>query len=613
MKEIVFWPESLTCHNLVKSDRQQQQHPGSSSHQRVWLIGCKLWDEEIQTQRAIVIGGLSLLLSQETETDEASERKRLESILTVLKEGAAAVHQNQQETEQEGKEQSIHIQRIASCWQHLQVLIEYKFPRERTTSLSDVASVITKNYPWTEHKKGSPGKNIYNHRQIVFYQDSMLSKQKDVSCYSLVDSVKEWLFFLDYAPLVRLVILTRKERLPISWINQELWKNEKQQQQILLDTFQSARYHKQDTFNKLDESKVSSPIQSVVSFRTSNPIMDHLLCTITAPIPSIRNIGNHQESKPNLLATEDQQTDEFIRDFLLTTTKHNLLHLQNRHFRTTRQARLEFLGGLLISISILWSWIQFPSTTPPVVILEVVDRAMMHQLHFVRSALQWLANNPLGIKVNAPLAQFLSQTMGNIVLDRVELIWSHVHSIFQSLIEHTFVSAVFVLVPTCLGFSGSLGCFYLLARTATWHLTLLSRTMQWILHSLTLRVLQTTWRLFRGRKHNILRQRTDTQSYDATQLLCGSIVFGIVLFLLSTLITYTVTLTLLQWALVNWWDMLAVALWKANTVDGTVSTGGHCLVLENVKVEGGEEDDGPDSEIDSPKVDFGFMRTCPKN
>ena len=56
--------------------------------------------------------------------------------------------------------------------------------------------------------------------------------------------------------------------------------------------------------------------------------------------------------------------------------------------------------------------------------------------------------------------------------------------------------------------------------------------------------------------------------------------------------------------------MLAVALWKANTV--TVSAGDYLLMLENVMVKDGEEDDGPDSEIDSPKVDVGFMRTCPK-
>jgi N-acetylglucosaminyl transferase component (Gpi1) len=59
-------------------------------------------------------------------------------------------------------------------------------------------------------------------------------------------------------------------------------------------------------------------------------------------------------------------------------------------------------------------------------------------------------------------------------------------------------------------------------------------------------LLATSWRLFRGKKLNVLRQRTDTMEYDSMQLLMGSILFVASLFLLTTVMVYYTFFTLLN-------------------------------------------------------------------
>uniref|UniRef100_A0A915IMD6 Uncharacterized protein n=1 Tax=Romanomermis culicivorax TaxID=13658 RepID=A0A915IMD6_ROMCU len=46
------------------------------------------------------------------------------------------------------------------------------------------------------------------------------------------------------------------------------------------------------------------------------------------------------------------------------------------------------------------------------------------------------------------------------------------------------------------------------------------------------------WRLFRGKKFNPLRNRVDSAEYESQQLLFGTLVFTIFVFLMPTVLTY---------------------------------------------------------------------------
>jgi phosphatidylinositol glycan class Q protein len=53
-----------------------------------------------------------------------------------------------------------------------------------------------------------------------------------------------------------------------------------------------------------------------------------------------------------------------------------------------------------------------------------------------------------------------------------------------------------------------------------------------------LNILQSLFHLFRGKKHNVLRNRIDSCDYDLDQLLVGTILFTLLFFLLPTVIVF---------------------------------------------------------------------------
>ena len=63
------------------------------------------------------------------------------------------------------------------------------------------------------------------------------------------------------------------------------------------------------------------------------------------------------------------------------------------------------------------------------------------------------------------------------------------------------------------------------------------------LYYFQVRALSSLWRLFRGKKWNVLRQRVDSVHYDVDQLFVGTLLFTVLLFLLPTTALYYVIFT----------------------------------------------------------------------
>ncbi|WAQ95753.1 PIGQ-like protein [Mya arenaria] len=66
------------------------------------------------------------------------------------------------------------------------------------------------------------------------------------------------------------------------------------------------------------------------------------------------------------------------------------------------------------------------------------------------------------------------------------------------------------------------------------------------LYRLQVYALGSLWRLFRGKKWNVLRQRVDSAVYDADQLFVGTLLFTVLLFLLPTTGLYYVVFSVLR-------------------------------------------------------------------
>lgn len=66
-----------------------------------------------------------------------------------------------------------------------------------------------------------------------------------------------------------------------------------------------------------------------------------------------------------------------------------------------------------------------------------------------------------------------------------------------------------------------------------------------------LTIIMSLFHLFRGKKHNVLRNRIDSCDYDLDQLLLGTILFTLLFFLLPTVIVFYLTFASARMAIIT--------------------------------------------------------------
>lgn len=170
----------------------------------------------------------------------------------------------------------------------------------------------------------------------------------------------------------------------------------------------------------------------------------------------------------------------------------------------------------------------------------------------------WLMNWPAGLKLNNELAVFL----GDLFLWVINY-WrgNSVHFWVFPLLLLILIECISGLQP-CLpqviyfiGFSGFAGAtmpialFSDLLSLLTIHIycfyTASARIFHW-----QLTIIISLFHLFRGKKHNVLRNRIDSCDYDLDQLLLGTILFTLLFFLLPTVIVFYLTFTSARMAII---------------------------------------------------------------
>lgn len=73
-----------------------------------------------------------------------------------------------------------------------------------------------------------------------------------------------------------------------------------------------------------------------------------------------------------------------------------------------------------------------------------------------------------------------------------------------------------------------------------------ARIYRWQLETIT-----SLFHLFRGKKHNVLRNRIDSCDYDLDQLLLGTILFTLLVFLLPTVVVFYLTFATSRMAIIS--------------------------------------------------------------
>jgi hypothetical protein len=150
------------------------------------------------------------------------------------------------------------------------------------------------------------------------------------------------------------------------------------------------------------------------------------------------------------------------------------------------------------------------------------------------SAVAWLAGLPLGLKLNRPLAHKLAHA-GAALTDVWDAALAAVPPLAPALPPAGLALAA---VAALCGASAALGAASDLAALLTLHVGVAYRQTCW-LHGRLRAVLASLWRLFRGRKTNVLRGRVDSHvAADAVQALLGTLLFTSLCFLLPTVAVF---------------------------------------------------------------------------
>lgn len=160
------------------------------------------------------------------------------------------------------------------------------------------------------------------------------------------------------------------------------------------------------------------------------------------------------------------------------------------------------------------------------------------QSRLIQEGTSWLERFPIGFKLNEPLTASLGREI-RAMLALHQAVLLKVVQYFDLLLVRQYCLVLCSGVGLLAGATGMLALLVDALRLAHVHVSLLSLCFQSVFRC-ELYLLSALWRIFRGKKLNILRNRTDSMRYDSIQLLVGSILFAITLFLFTTILAYHV-------------------------------------------------------------------------
>lgn len=147
----------------------------------------------------------------------------------------------------------------------------------------------------------------------------------------------------------------------------------------------------------------------------------------------------------------------------------------------------------------------------------------------MKQMVHWLMERPLGLKLNDDLAKFL----GDLFLWVIDY-WAHS---MNSLRPHLPQIIYAIGVSSFAGASMPIALFSDMLSVLTIHILSFYITSARI-YNWQLTIIISLFHLFRGKKRNVLRNRIDTCDYDLDQLLVGTILFTVLIFLLPTVLVF---------------------------------------------------------------------------
>ncbi|XP_070778971.1 LOW QUALITY PROTEIN: phosphatidylinositol N-acetylglucosaminyltransferase subunit Q [Enoplosus armatus] len=220
------------------------------------------------------------------------------------------------------------------------------------------------------------------------------------------------------------------------------------------------------------------------------------------------------------------------------------------HTQFMRKANIlvSFLVDVALGMLLIW-WLYRDNHIT--MLANTLVPAADHVAKELEELLQWLMGAPAGLKMN----RALDQVLGRFFLYHIHLWISYIH------LMSPFIEGILWYggLSACLGLTFALSLLSDMVALLTFHIYCFY-VYGARLYCLKIYGLSSLWRLFRGKKWNVLRQRVDSCSYDLDQLFIGTLLFTILLFLLPTTALYYLVFTLLRLVVVLFQGVLHLSV-----------------------------------------------------
>lgn len=213
----------------------------------------------------------------------------------------------------------------------------------------------------------------------------------------------------------------------------------------------------------------------------------------------------------------------------LTPWKSQLVQTQVAQCNQWVTSLLDMILGLLACLILLVIHHYSPS---PAGLFHISVKESLFQ--FLQSGVDWLETFPAGFKLNVKITSNLGYEIRNLLHWHQELLQA---TIWNLEFNRDWLFPLLGGIGFCFGWTGLFAVLVDLTRLEVLHTLVLAKIFR-NLYQAELYLLSSLWRLFRGKKSNRLRKRTDSMQYDSTQLLVGTIGFCICIFLWTTILVY---------------------------------------------------------------------------
>jgi len=442
-----------------------------------------------------------------------------------------------------------------------------RLPKEYVTSgLAIITQQQDKDLPWWNDRTKKKDESLYDihqHRQVIFY-DTMENNTTDIfshynSEYGQEGTIEtnEWMMTLNrlnhahelfhaietgvlptlssssegYNNTIsdttsETLVEEQKEKPDVPSLSKRIMMRMIKSSVCLLHLQQLYKEHAATTTSRKDDILSWLSVFSLVR------------CLLFHPHPAAATTtwNDSTSHRRNRSRRSDQDDDKVVSYSTRSSSVKAFTRRWDRYIGTT----LDFSLGIGTALLLFTSWRY---TSPENSLWSDYANTRRRAMDYLMEYISALEDFPAGFKLNESLTEKMGYGIRNMILIHRRWLESTLWNVRNG---HEVIIPILCMGSGLCGFKCFLAIVVDLWRLETLHLWILTRIFRSIYQS-ELFLLSALFRLFRGKKHNILRQRTDSMQYDAMQLLVGTLGFCICIFLWTTIMVYYAFFVCANW------------------------------------------------------------------